>query len=317
MRNIIRYMAIAMLPVAASCEHKDLCFEQTHKQDIEVVFDWQNAPDASPESMALYLYDTDKGGEPIRYIFTGRDGGHITVPYGRYEALCKNSDDTDWVQVRNTSDIEAFETYTPDATDYAEMLSGETATASRADDEEERTEATPQMLWSDRQSGFEVKYTDTHKVLTLYPEEAVCHYTVVFEGVENIGNLNGGVVDGTLDGMAEGYLHGSQQPTEHKVKMPFKLIPDENSGTLTAQFLTFGECQADGNDDSIVLSLPLADGEVWTQTFDVTSQVHEATDPHHVKIVIKGLELPQKEINAGGLHPDVEDWEEENIGLEM
>lgn len=89
MKNILNTVTMAALLVAAtSCEHKDLCHDHAHAVEVEVVFDWRNAPDAAPASMSLYLFPGD--GEALRYDFTGRDGGTIRVPIGKYEALCLN-----------------------------------------------------------------------------------------------------------------------------------------------------------------------------------------------------------------------------------
>ena len=85
MKNILNTVTMAALLVAAtSCEHKDLCHDHAHAVEVEVVFDWRNAPDAAPASMSLYLFPGD--GEALRYDFTGRDGGTIRVPIGKYEA---------------------------------------------------------------------------------------------------------------------------------------------------------------------------------------------------------------------------------------
>ena len=97
MKKLFIYLFAAL--AVASCEHKDLCYDHSHTIDVEVVFDWRNASEAAPESMSLYLFPGD--GEALRYDFTGRDGGTIRVPIGKYEALCLNSD-TENIVYRNT-----------------------------------------------------------------------------------------------------------------------------------------------------------------------------------------------------------------------
>lgn len=110
MKNILNTVTMAALLVAAtSCEHKDLCHDHAHAVEVEVVFDWRNAPDAAPASMSLYLFPGD--GEALRYDFTGRDGGTIRVPIGKYEALCLNSD-TENIGYRNTERKGTFEVTT-------------------------------------------------------------------------------------------------------------------------------------------------------------------------------------------------------------
>ncbi len=307
--------ALVLLATATSCEHKDLCYDHAHTLEVDVVFDWRNAADAQPASMVLYLFSRD-GGDPLRYIFTGRDGGRITVPYGTYDALCMNSDNTDWAFQRNTKDIEAFETYTEDAKTLA-VYGIETTTLPRARGaQDERMAKSPGMLWGDRQDGFELRYTDTgRKTVTLYPQEEVCHYTVDILGVENIESMDGKTLDGTLSGMAEGFMHGQNTPSDEKVTVPFKLTADKASGSMHAEFLTFGQCR-EAADDMLTVYTYLTDGNKWYYTFNVTDQVHEATDPHHVHIVVRGLTLPQSAA-VGGLVPVVEDWQTIHVELPM
>ena len=91
MKKRVCTIAAAILAVLTSCEHKELCCDHTSSVAVNVIFDWQNAPDATPRSMSCYLFPTD-GGKVLRYEFTNRTGGVIRVPAGRYDALCLNSD---------------------------------------------------------------------------------------------------------------------------------------------------------------------------------------------------------------------------------
>lgn len=94
-------LAAMLLPLLTACEHKDLCYDHPHSANVEVVFDWTEAPDAHPATMSLYLYPED-GSEPMRYEFTKREGGTIIVPEGMYDALCVNSDkETHRIQTRS------------------------------------------------------------------------------------------------------------------------------------------------------------------------------------------------------------------------
>lgn len=82
---------ILLIEFLTSCEHKDLCYDYPHRQNVEVTFDWSEAPDANPSTMSLYLFP-ENGGAPQRYEFTDRNGGCISVAAGTYDAICVNSD---------------------------------------------------------------------------------------------------------------------------------------------------------------------------------------------------------------------------------
>lgn len=313
----MRYLISAVFAsvVLTSCHHKDLYENELSYQEVEVVFDWRNAPDASPESMVLYLYDVN-GGNPLRYVFTGRDGGKIRLPYGEYNTLAMNGDDTDWAYDDQTGDIENFITVTHELhPDFVDSVY--TAHAGRADGP--RIVDNPGMLWSDRIDGFKLSSADinTKKVLTLYPEEAVCHYTVTVLDVENIDSISGTRVEGILSGLAEGFSHGQQSNGGESVLMPLELTTDVAKDELDGQFLTFGEQTDDPHRDILTLYLSLEDGSRWYSDFDVTDQVHNAPDPHHVNIVIRGIKLPTGANSPGGFKADVNPWQRIDIYLPM
>ncbi|MDE6582895.1 MAG: DUF5119 domain-containing protein [Duncaniella sp.] len=316
MKNIKISLAAVLALSLTGCHHKELCYDHIHRVDIDVVFDWQNAPDATAKSMALYMYDTETD-EHLRYIFDNNEGGPISIPFGKYNGLCLNSDDTDWAIIRNEHDIEKFEIYTADA-EALETTGLSTRTMPRARaTEEERVAKTPGMLWSDRQDAIDLPVTTTHKTITFYPDEDICHYTVDIYDVEHITSIEGSALDGTISGMAEGYYHGKKQPTENVVTMPFILTLDETDKSLHSEFLTFGECSGEKHDHTLTIYMYLDDGSKKYYNFDVTDQVADAPDPHNVHIIIHGLSIPNPLSDTGGFIPEVDDWEAVYINLNM
>ena len=315
----MKRLSIGLVASAASillvgCNHKDLCFDHTHTLDIEVVYDWQNAPDAQPSSMELFLYDISTNAS-VRFNFQGRDGGPIRVEAGSYDAIGFNSDLTDWARFRNTSDASTFEIYTDDANTLnayrLDPLSVPRAEAAG----EERIAKTPEMLWNDFVENISIKSGVDRQIVTLYPEEAVCHYTVTVRDIENAEYLNGTELDGTLSGMSESYLHGQKSPSDSHVTMPFVLnSSDEHS--LNASFLTFGESPSAHYPHILTIYMILNDGSKWYSTFDVSDQIYNAPDPKHVDIVVSGLKLP-KPLSSGGFVPDVNDWQDIQVDIKM
>lgn len=318
--NTIILQSLLLSTVAltvASCNHKDLCFDHTHNIETDVVFDWRYAPDAQPSSMALVMFDRNLIKDPIRYIFSGRDGGRIELPFGQYNSIALNADLNDWANFRNQPDIETVEIYTSDAEQLEAYQLLSISVPRVRGTESERMAATPGMAWSTRSDNITLDVNDTHKVITLYPEEIVCHYTVEILDVENLENTQGEAIDGTLSGMAEGYLYGKKHPTDNPVTMPFTLSVDTRNNGLKGEFLTFGECSDTQRQHILTIYLFLTDGSKWYYPFDVTDQVTEAPDPHHVNIVVRGLKLPRPIQSDGGFHPDVNDWQTETIDVSM
>ena len=310
---VIATAAAAAMLTLAGCHHKDLePYEPTG--DLEVVFDWRNAPDATPASMAFTMYP-EAGGEAVAYMFENRTGGSIRAAGGDYRALCLNSDITDWARLRNREAIETFEIQTPDADELeAQKLESRSLPRARGA-ENERLASTPGMLWGSVSDKVTVHPLGGHQVITMYPEERVCHYTVDILDVENTSSLRGASLDATISGMAEGYLHGLGKATETPVTMSFTLSAADDSNTLHGEFLTFGECPTTKADHMLSIYVALSNGSKTHFTTDVTTQVSDAADPTHVHIVVRGLKLPK--IQQGGFHPNVKDWEHVEINLIM
>lgn len=299
-----------------SCLHKDLCFDHNHRVGVYVVFDWSKAPDAQPTSMLSYFIPI--GDEALLYTFAGRDGGEISLPSGAYTAISLNGDNSYWAGLRYTDDPDRFEIYTRDA-DRLQAYGLSSRSVPRAENtENERMALAPGMVWSDRQDNISLPADfEGDRIITFYPEEIVCHYTVDIINVNNLEYLHGEAVDGTLSGMAEGYLHGQRKTTDVPVTMPFTLAPLQTERTLHAEFLTFGECDTNKVAHLLTVYLYLTDGTKWYHTFDVSSQITTAPDPRHVHIIIDGLDLPKPVSGSGGFVPDVNDWNDIYIDLPM
>lgn len=308
---------IALAVLASSCHHKDLYFDDPDLVGLEVVYDWSNAPEANPESMELHMFNpTDN--EHLRYNFPNRTGGEVTIPYGKYDGITLNNDITDWAEFRNTSGIESYEICTLDATTLSAYgLSAASVPRSR-DAEDERFAATPQMLWSVRNNDIAVAYSPGKKqTIVFYPEENVCHYTVDIINVENISDVSGAEIDGTISGMAEGFMIGGHVAADTHVTMPFTLSIGADRHSMHSEFLTFGECNTTSCKHILTVYMYLKDGTKWYYAFDVTDQVQSAPDPKHVHIVVSGLTVPKSFADGGGFNPNVNDWQTEFIDLEM
>ncbi len=90
MKQIFRLLILTLLSAAlAGCRHKDLIDEEVPTGEPEIVFDWQLVPDAHPASMSAYMYEHESD-EPIRFEFTGRDGGKVRLPAGLYSGMAMN-----------------------------------------------------------------------------------------------------------------------------------------------------------------------------------------------------------------------------------
>lgn len=300
-----------------SCRHKDLYMEAEMTSELQVVFDWRNAPDANPESMALYLYEDD-GYNPMRYIFSNKTGGLIKSPFGNHHAICLNADNTDWARMRNHESVETFEIYTQDAETIGTRADNSSTIPRPEGTENERIAATPGMLWGSRSNNIAITPHSGMQTITLYPEEEVCHYIVDVYDVKNLEGIESSAVDATLSGMAEGYCHGKNSSTDNTASFKFDLKGNADEENLHGEFLTFGECPTNVVKHYLSLYMVLTDGSKWYHSFDVTDQVTKAPDPTHVHIIVRGIDLPEPPKEGDSvLKTDVNEWQAVNIGLRM
>lgn len=315
-------LMMLILLISGGCRHKDLSYPNQKGQRINLIFDWQNAPDANPESMIAYFFYDDNSSDPIRFMFNDITGGPIRLPYGNFNALAINGDINDWAYLRNKEDIENFEINTHEA-EYLEVYGISTRnlpTADEVGEEEEYREKVvkcPGMLYADRNDDITLLPSDSEKDYIMYPQEMVCHYIVDVINIKNFEYLKSEQLDATLSGMAEGCIIGKKQTSPTKVTHPVVMQKDATTNSLHSEFLTFGEPSADDQHHILKIYTILDDGNKWIFRSDVTSQVVNSPDQRHVHIIVRGLEFPHTVESPTGLKPDVEEWQTVNVTLQM
>ena len=308
-------LAVMLLSLLTACEHKDLCYDHSHTTQLEVVFDWTEAPDADPATMSLYLYPED-GSDPMRYEFTDRTGGTITVPMGVYDALCVNSD-KETHRIQNKERMETFEVTTGTTRSLRGALTTRSETAPLARGaEEERSVMEPEALWSDHSERLDIHPETGIQKIVLTPKSRVNTCTVEVRNVENLRHVS--ALSASLMGMAGGWLAGVDELTDEKVTIPFEVNANNEKTQLTGSLTFFGHCPKVDSTHKLMIYALMSDGNTYYFEADVTDQLHDpAQDPTHIVIVIDKLPLPKPVSGGGGLQPTVKDWEEVHISLPM
>ncbi len=315
MRPCIAILTLLSAAILAGCQRQqELCFDHDRHERIpmDVEFDWSEHPEANPATMSLYLFPED-GRPSIRYEFNGRDGGRILVPAGRYTAIALNSD-TEEILVEESDRLETFRVRLRDAYEL-QGLSMRAAEVPRAPGAEgERMVCAPTKLWRVRSDGlFADEGTEEVKKFRMCPTEAICHYTVRIDSVENIGGVAS--VSATLSGMAGGMLLHDGTLTDETVTIPFEIASD-GEASLSGSWMTLGHCghsrwrtDIDPSTTKHIFTVYaiLADGSRWYHNYTVTDQVHDS-DPDKCDIVLDRLSLP-KAMSGGGFDISVGEWQ--------
>ena len=157
-------------------------------------------------------------------------------------------------------------------------------------------------------------------VITLYPHELVCDYTLEVRNVKNINCVT--QVSGILTGMSPLLVVHDESMGTTPVTLPYECHTSDNK--IIAQFYTFGHNEDVADPHRVVLYIWMTDKKIHcygldTDRFNVTEQVHTAPDRRHVHLIIDGLDLPETGSGEGmgDISPSVDDWIEEREDILM
>lgn len=309
---------ILLIEFLTSCEHKDLCYDHPHRQNVEVTFDWSEAPDANPSTMSLYLYP-ENGGAPQRYEFTDRNGGCISVAAGTYDAICVNSD-KEIHRINGKETRKSFEVTSAETRVLQGLLASMAQSAPRATDgSKERVMSEPEMLWSAHAERLVIKTNGEKSFITLKPKARVKHCSVEIKNVQNLRGVK--AMSASISGLSGGWFAGIDELSPEKVTIPFPVTVDVANSKVTGSVNVFGHCPIQPNKHILMVYAQLNDGSNWYYEDDVTDQIHDPEqkdDETHIKIELDKLPLPKPNPGTeGGLQPSVSKWNEIYIDIKM
>ncbi|WP_294614717.1 DUF5119 domain-containing protein [uncultured Bacteroides sp.] len=292
-------MLAALAFLTQSCQHKELCFHNSHYSELEIKFDWSNALDAQPSTMVVQIFRMD-GSHYQRREFTSREGGKISIESGEYKILFHNGEMESVTERGNTFNDYLLATVPQSL--LAPMGRGDLDTPplpEGADDQPVR--GVPVSVWGGKCDYLQVQENVSGQSLTLTPEAATVEYTVEVRNVENMSDLVD--ISAALSGMSEGWSPISGQPSGESVIMPLEMQRHADERMLVARFATFGHCPY-GQEGKHTLTIYTSNQKYFH--YDVTGQLHEPTDPAHILIVIDGLKIPSGD---GGMSPSISGWD--------
>ncbi len=295
---LLAAVSFATAAMMQSCEKKDLCYDHGHMVDLQINFDWSQAPDADPHTMVVRLFRPD-GSHYAVYELTNTTADHIRVEAGEYIMLCHNG------EMDNVTEIEG------DYTDYALTTRPRALLApmNRGDEQlpprpgmstGELVRSTPERVWAVQGEVLNLLPKVKGQNITVTPREATSHCTVTITKVEN---LNPGIdISGAITGMSEGWNVAGAHPAGDAVTHPVP-IEQVDDHTLRAEFYIFGHCH--DNDSPHFFSV-YTSNNIY-KDFNITDQLHSAENSHEIHIELEGLTLT---IPGTGMSPGVSGWGE-------
>ena len=323
--SVIHYqLFIVSLAALYGCQ-KDLVYPEPEKpkSPLTVQFDWSNTTDASPEEMSLMVFAGTSNAVQIQ--FAGKHGGGFTLPEGEFEFIGYNSNEMA-ARGRTWHEFEIYSQQT-DLNAFSRMFATTRNIPKCRGTEDQQVIYEPDMLWTSATDGVQVNDSTYGQTVTMPMELAVTTYTFTITNVENLKYAS--EIAGTLSGMSSGWIPAQHRATDDEAIIPFSVeLAADGSASVTVSVRTFGHCfghDADNHyEHQMVIYAEMVDGSKYYYTFDVTEAMHDenhvidgGTGHTEIPIVIDKLPLPKPLMNGSGFQPDVTEWNEVNITIDL
>ena len=296
-KMISRLAAIYAIMIAAvfmpGCEHNELCYDHTHVTELNVEFDWSQAPDADPSTMVVHFFRPD-GSLYRRVEFTQRTGGKVRLEAGEYSILFHNGNMETVYELGNSHSDYALSGV---SRSILEPMGREGDAPRPPESADQLIFSAPDQVWAGSHSAIEILPGVARQTVKLTPVEATMEYTVEITGVENLRDDID--VSAAITGMSPLYrlaegCHGGEAAT-----LPIS-VERVGDNTLVAHFRTFGHCPQ----TELAHTFSVYTSNKFFVNYDITEKMHNAPDPRHVVIEIHGLRLPD-----AGMGTEISGWE--------
>ena len=307
MRSRLLLLALLACVVSAlqGCDHKELCYDHEHIAEVALDFDWSLSPEAGPKSMVVRVFRLD-GSAYQRYEFGDRNGGSIRFEAREYRIICHNGSLDALDEAGRKWDEYGVECIPQN---ILSPMGRDSGAPRPPGTDEQPVVCSPDMFWTDFSEYVDIKPFVKGQRVSLRPVEATVDCSIEIDNVENLEESPG--VSAALSGMSGRYNIVKGTDFGSPVTMPIALTP-EGTDRLVANFKLFGHCPA--GEGRHILTIYTYDKHYFN--FDVTEQVHSASDPHNIIIKIDHLKLPEP---AGtDMAPSISDWEDgEEVNIDM
>ena len=296
-KMISRLAAIYAIMIAAvfmpGCEHNELCYDHTHVTELNVEFDWSQAPDADPSTMVVHFFRPD-GSLYRRVEFTQRTGGKVRLEAGGNRILFHNRNMETVYELGNSHSDYALSGV---SRSILEPMGREGDAPRPPESADQLIFSAPDQVWAGSHSAIEILPGVAGQTVKLTPVEATMEYTVEITGVENLRDDID--VSAAITGMSPLYrlaegCHGGEAAT-----LPIS-VERVGDNTLVAHFRTFGHCPQ----TELAHTFSVYTSNKFFVNYDITEKMHNAPDPRHVVIEIHGLRLPD-----AGMGTEISGWE--------
>ena len=319
-------LLVSSLSLLTSCKAnlRDLYYDENSWNTVQVLFDWQEAPEAKPQGMTVLFYDEAQVREPERYDYSGTKGGTANLMFGAYRAIAYNYD-TETILYRNTASWQTLEAYTRlSSIEEGAQIISRGAMPRALGTESEPVILEPDPFWAGADEPVKV-IADEPSTTTVTPSSRI---ETVEVDIYNVPNLQyTGQIGGALSGLAPGVKVATGELLEGSATQSFTCQRIDDT-TLRMRFHIFGHCpyHAEGihNRHMLTVYAVLADNSKWYYTLDVTEQIHNAKAEEEEEkteritlYIDEGLPIPKPVVNGSGFQPSIDGWQGVEIEVGM
>jgi len=283
----------------SSCDHKEIVCPYGETARIEVLYDWENAPEASPQGMTLYFFPQWEGGKIWRFDLAGHEGGPIELPCGRY-SLVTCSNDSPGVSFSSAGSFYSMAADAPLSGSGPALLStGMLYSATIAE-----IDVTPCGVSYLTPQGT-VKDC-SHGLVRCYPDSLATLYTVIVKDVKGLDFAR----------EATAYISG----VGNRIAIAEELTDGVPSVLLLGLDNTGGNSELTGRGCgfapdgigpySLRVTVKRKDGTTIARDFPESRLEVNSLSRHNVIIMTEGIDIPGGDIPAdpGGIEVGVDGW---------
>lgn len=343
-RTIASLILTAVIFVATSCEHKELCYYHPHTAPVRVNVDWSLFTMEEPTGMTAYAYPIGYDDQDL-YRFITHNLNYITLDLeaGWFNTIVFNQSESEYGSIEfsnledyNTAQVRVVHTsnwYSTKAPATKVGSEPEWLAIGRAENiqvTEEMVKIAEEEYLASRQDQMARAIGRViNNVATVTPVSVIkqVEFRVYGQGLYNLRSVRAAV-----EGMAEGCLLSTGQPSSELVTHTmeeWKLETEANdpaSGDITTVLSTFGLPEGHSGkaeENKFTISLLLVDNETILDydyyIGDILAQFKDmdGLDGQIQKVVVR-LELPERLPDVqpmggsgGGFDADVSDWGDE------
>ena len=357
LRRISPLLVIVMLICFfGGCRQDELCYLHPHQMPVRVNVDWRRFfPFERPTGMTVMLFSDDENGAVYTELTNTTTHAYINIPAGTYHALVFNQSITEFgsfsfrdMGTHSTAVVASqvgSRWYTRGEYGTVAVDAEWMAVGNEYDCVLEQQEiiehGTITVNKNNTKSVSEGELVDEDYILAHVTPRNIIQSVRVYVHVEGIYNLRS--ARAALSGMSEGYLLTQGKPLNSEVTYLIEEFaetrdPDDpTKGCIVGSFSCFGlpdDHQATVEENNLFLQCLLVDNKT-VKTFDIpvgdkiekvitemTCQEggETLTEEHielhlHVDIVLPDVEPVDG--GSSGFDAEVEDWDEEDVDVQM